>query len=151
MKINIKATGIELTPAISDYAYKKIFTIEKYLPSDSNPEDVVASIEVGKSTKHHKSGNFFRAEVHVTGTGLDLYAVCETEDLYASIDAVRDEIVRNTVQSKGKRQTIARRGAEMMKRVMKGLSEGTAKGFRWSVERLKFKGLRSFKGFKKRP
>src|SRR3990167_6985227 len=88
MKINIKATGIELTQAISNYAYKKISSIEKYLDKKSGP-DLVAQVEVGRSTRHHKTGNIFRAEVHITGAGLDLYAVSAMEDLYAAIDVVK--------------------------------------------------------------
>ena len=120
MKINIKATGIELTQAISDYVYKKISSIEKYL--DKSNTDIIAQVEVGRSTRHHKTGNIFRAEVHITGVGLDLYAVSEMEDLYAAIDVVKDEIVHNVVQSKGKRQTLAKKGAGMMKNIMKGLN-----------------------------
>ena len=120
MKINIKATGIELTPAISNYVQKKIAAVEKYL--DKSNTDIVAQVEVGRSSRHHKTGNIFRAEVHITGVGLDLYAVSEMEDLYAAIDVVKDEIVHNIVQSKGKRQTLAKRGAGMMKNIMKGLN-----------------------------
>src|SRR3989338_857059 len=128
MKINIKATGIELTRAISDYDYKKVASIEKYLDRKSDP-DVIAQVEVGKNTRHHKTGNVFRAEVHVTGVSLDLYAVSETEDLYAAIDMVRDEIVHNAVQLKGKRETLARRGAKMMKNIVKGITDRFQKRF----------------------
>ncbi|MDO8728271.1 MAG: ribosome-associated translation inhibitor RaiA [bacterium] len=141
MKINIKATGIELTQAISDYVYKRISSVEKYLDK-KNSLNVIAQVEVGKSTRHHKTGNIFRAEVHITGVNLDLYAVSELEDLYAAIDVVKDEIVHNAVQLKGKRETLARRGAGMMKNIMKGLSDSTVRGFSWGLERLKF---RSFK------
>lgn len=120
MKINIKATGIELTQAISNYVYKKVSSIEKYLDKKSSP-NIVAQVEVGKSTRHHKAGNIFRAEVHITGVNLDLYAVSEMEDLYAAIDMVKDEIVHNVVQLKGKRQTLARRSAEMVKNTLKGI------------------------------
>ena len=143
MKINIKATGIELTPAISDYVYKKISAIEKYI--DKNNTDVVAQVEVGKNTRHHKAGNIFRAEVHIIGEGLDLYAVSDMEDLYAAIDTVKDEIVRNVIQLKDKREMLTRKGAKMMKNMMKGFTDATAKGFSWGMERFKFKG------FKKRP
>ncbi len=119
MKINIKATGIELTPAITDYVEKKIAHIEKFL--DKNNVDTVAQVEVGRSTRHHKTGNIFRAEVHITGVGIDLYAVREMEDLYAAIDIVKDEIVQNVLQLKGKRETLTRKGAKMMKNIMKGI------------------------------
>jgi putative sigma-54 modulation protein len=121
MKINIKATGIELTPAISDYANKKISLLEKYL--ETSHADAVAQVEVGKSTKHHKSGNIFRAEVHLTGTGLDVYAVSEQDDLYAAIDLVKDEVLHNLTQLKGKQETLARRGARIIKDVMKGFAD----------------------------
>jgi putative sigma-54 modulation protein len=143
MKINIKATNIELTPAITDYVHRKISPIEKYLKKNS--PDIVAQVEVGKTTQHHKTGNVFRAEVHIIGDGLDVYAVAEKDDLYAAIDIVKDEIMYNMVQSKGKRQALARRGAEMIKYMIKGLGDHTARGFSWGIERLKFKS------FKKRP
>src|SRR3989338_1350461 len=122
MKINIKTTDIELTPAISDYVYKRIFTIEKYFGAGG--ANAIAQVEVGKNTRHHKVGNIFHAEVHIIGAGLDLYAVSDTEDLYAAIDIVRDEIVRNVIKSKGKHQTLTRKGAEMMKNMMKGIVNG---------------------------
>ena len=120
MKINIKGTRMELTPAISSYVQKKISSIEKYI--DKNYADAVVQVEVGKNTEHHKTGNIFRAEVHITGAGLDLYAVSEMEDLYAAIDVVKDEIAHNVLQLKGKRETLARRGAETMKNIMKGIA-----------------------------
>ncbi|MBI1974708.1 MAG: ribosome-associated translation inhibitor RaiA [Candidatus Zambryskibacteria bacterium] len=117
MKINIKATGIALTPAIFGYANKKISSLEKYLAGEA-----VAQVEVGKSTKHHKSGNVFRAEVHLVGGGLDLYAVSEKADLYAAIDVVKDEITHALTQNKTKKETLYRRGAATIKNMMKGLN-----------------------------
>ena len=140
MQINIKATGTELTPAISNYVNKKVSLIDKYL--DKNHKEVVAQVEVGLSTHRHKAGNIFRAEVHLVGTGLDLYAVSEMEDLYAAIDTVKDDIVRQLVQLKGKRETLARKGAKMMKNLMKGLTNSTARGFSWSMERIRFKSFK---------
>lgn len=141
MKTIVRADGVELTAAISDYAEKKVSTIERYLDKDVS-KIAIANVEVGKSTGHHKAGNIFRAEVHITGGGLDLYAVSEMDDLYAAIDTVKDEVVHNMLQLKGKRETLARKSAEMVKNMMKGLSDGTAKGFSWGMERLKFKNFK---------
>jgi ribosomal subunit interface protein len=129
MKINIKATGIELTPAISDYVYKKVQSVEKFAAST---EGVVAQVEVGKITEHHKSGEVFRAEIHLVGNGLDTYAATEEEDLYAALDKVRDEIVQELTHKQGKKETLTRRG----QRAMKGL----VKQFPWGLKRFKFKG-----------
>ena len=131
MKINIIATGIELTPAISDYVDKKVAALEKYLPpqasEDAASTDILAQVEIGKSTNHHKSGEIFKAEIHITGGGLDYYAVEETEDLYASIDKVKDEIAQEIRRVKGKQNALARRGAQMAKNMMKRLSWGAGK------------------------
>lgn len=119
MKINIKATNIELTPAISAYVEKKLSAIEKFL---GGSKDVVAKVEVGKSTQHHKSGDIFKAEVHISGAGADYYALSEESDLYAAIDLVKDEIVRNLAHEKGKRFALARRGARKVKEMIKGFN-----------------------------
>lgn len=149
MKINIKATGIELTSAISDYVYKKVSMIEKFLPGDIDPsslEDVVAQVEVGKPSEHHKAGEeVFRAEVHLTGGGVDIYAVSKEADLYAAIDTVKDEVSRKLSELKGKRETLARRGARVVKEMMRGAYDSTSRGISWGVERFKFKGFGSFK------
>lgn len=110
---------MELTPAISAYVEKKLSVIEKYL---GESVDTVARVEVGKSTHHHKSGEIFKAEVHIMGGGIDQYAVSEQADLYAAIDLVKDEIVQNLNNEKGKRFARARRGARMVKNMMKGLN-----------------------------
>lgn len=118
MQINIKATGIELTPAISQYVEKKIGALDKYIKNI----ETTASVEVGRSTQHHKTGDVFRAEVHLIGAELDLYATAEHADLYASIDLVKDEIARSAVQQKSKRETLTRRGAKAIKNMMKGFN-----------------------------
>lgn len=124
MKINIKATGIELTPAIKDYVEKKIGAVEKYLSA----EDIVAQVEVGKSTQHHKSGDVFRAEVHLIGAGLDVYAVSDEADLYAAIDLVKDELKAKLTHTKGKKEALYRRGARRVKDIMKGLNPFKKRG-----------------------
>jgi len=118
MRINIKATGIELTPAISDYVHKKVSSIEKFA---SNP-DAVAHVEVGKNSEHHKSGNVFKAEVHIIGGGLDLYAVSEQADLYAAIDIMKDEVVHELMHEKTRKETLARRGAQAIKNMIRGIN-----------------------------
>jgi putative sigma-54 modulation protein len=118
MNINIKATGIELTPAIRDYTEKKVLVIEKYF--DSNVE-TTAQVEVGKTTNHHKGGDVFRAEIKINGGGLDLYAFSEKDDLYAAIDLVKDELVRELKHAKGKNSKLFRKQQQAIKDALRGL------------------------------
>mgnify|MGYP000988136825 CR=1 FL=1 len=99
MKINIKATNIGLSDSVRDYAEKKIRSLEKFLNSES---EILANIEIGKSTKHHKSGDIFKAEVHLKSDGKEFYSVSEKDDLYVAIDDVKEEISRE-INSKRKK------------------------------------------------
>jgi len=119
MNINIKATGIELTEAIRNYVDKKISSVDKYL---DKKESVVTQVEVGKNSRHHKGEDVFRAEVRMSGGGLDVYAVSEAEDLYAAIDLVEDEVARELVSTKGRHIRILREGQRMIKYMMKGFT-----------------------------
>lgn len=116
MRINIKAVGIELTPAINEYVEKKVSSLEKYFRASP---DALVQVEVGKSTQHHKQGNVFRAEIHVSGQGLDHYAAAEEADINAAIDAVKDDLARKLTHEKGKREALYRRGGRAVKEMMR--------------------------------
>lgn len=117
MKINIKATGIELTPEIQTYVEKKLSVVGKYLEVN---DSLVAQVEVGKNSQHHKKGEVYRAEAHLIGGGIDLYAVSEQVDLYAAIDFLKDDLSQKLNHLKGKKQTLAKRGGQMVKNMMRG-------------------------------
>jgi putative sigma-54 modulation protein len=93
----IKATNIDLTPAIKEYVEKRLSTLvnlcEKY-----SPADVVA--EVGKNSQHHQKGEVFFAEFNLTIPGATLRATSTQEDLYAAIDDAKDELKRQLVDRK---------------------------------------------------
>ncbi len=116
MNINVKATGIELTPAISAYIEKRLHGVEKYI---NNP-GAHMQVEVGRSSAHHKQGEVYRAEVRIAGAGEDFYAVSESEDLYAAIDLVKDEVVQEIRKVKGKKRELMRRGQRAFKDMVKG-------------------------------
>ncbi|MFA6269952.1 MAG: ribosome-associated translation inhibitor RaiA [Candidatus Paceibacterota bacterium] len=118
MKINTKATAITLTPSISEYIGKKINMLDKFFKEQ---DEVLVNIEVGKISKHHKSGEIFRAEIQVVSGGQTYYAESETEDLYASIDEVKDLIVYELTSSRKKALRLFRRGGAKIKELLKGL------------------------------
>ncbi|MDB5254123.1 MAG: Ribosomal subunit interface protein [Parcubacteria group bacterium] len=115
MNINIKATGIELTDAITEYVYKKIGAVEKLIPKGA-----AIQVEVGKTTNHHKHGSIFKGEVRITGDGMNMYAVKEAEDLYSAIDMVEGEVRRELLHVKGKNFKMLRDGQKTIKNMMKG-------------------------------
>ncbi len=119
MNIQIKTTNIVLTPAIDDYVHKKFEAVNKFLKNA--PEDLYCLIDVGKTTTHHKKGEFFRADVTITFDGRKLYASSEQEDLYAAIDDVKDELVRELKTVKEKKMAGDRKSGLAIKKIVKGI------------------------------
>jgi ribosomal subunit interface protein len=87
MNIQIKATKMELTPAIEAVVKEKFNGLSKYFDNIIGCE-----VEVGKTTEHHHKGDIFRAEVNLEVPKKVLRAVSETDDLYKSINEVKDKI-----------------------------------------------------------
>lgn len=116
MNISIKATNLELTPALKDYAEKRLQSIEKLTAGE--PTIVV---DIGMTSAHHKSGDIYKAEVRVTTPlGKQYFASSQKADLYEAIDDVRNEIVRELSSAKGKKETLFRRGSQKVKDLLKG-------------------------------
>ncbi|HTH93374.1 MAG TPA: ribosome-associated translation inhibitor RaiA [Candidatus Paceibacterota bacterium] len=117
MSISIKTTLIELTPALSDYTEKRLSTLTKYTESEPS-----ITVEIGKTSMHHRHGDVFRAEVNVTtALGKQYRAVSEKTDLYEAIDDTRAEIIRELKAGKARSQTLFRRGATKIKKLIKGM------------------------------
>ncbi|HYC34158.1 MAG TPA: ribosome-associated translation inhibitor RaiA [Candidatus Paceibacterota bacterium] len=121
LKQHLKATNIELTDAISDYVEKKIGVLEKIIAPQL---ESLAEVEVGKTTNHHNKGDVFRAEVNLTMGDKQLRAVAVENDLYKAIDKVKDGIVREVKNAKGRRENLIKRGHRKLKGMMRGLWGG---------------------------
>ncbi len=97
MVINIHAQGIELTDALKTYAEEKAISLDKYF-------DGIRQIDltIGMESHHHQKGKIFFTEmiVHVPGTPIVIKK--EAEDLYKSIDKVRDHLKVEFDKLKGK-------------------------------------------------
>jgi putative sigma-54 modulation protein len=121
MKIQIKGTNFPLTLAISDYIEKRLEGAMKFFNDDPS---ATVTVEVGKTSGHHKHGDIFRAEIHAVMSHSDVFVAAEKEDLYAAIDAVRDEFVHRLSSDKGKKMSRMRRGGAQIKSMLKGLWPG---------------------------
>ncbi len=118
MNTNIKMTNTTMTPSISEYVAKRLKKAGNLLSGDQSAQ---CDVELAKTTSHHNKGDIFKAEVHIVGAGKNLYASAEKNDLYAAIDAVRDDIVRELKAGKGKRLSYIRRSGARVKDMVKGL------------------------------
>ncbi|OGI57322.1 ribosomal subunit interface protein [Candidatus Nomurabacteria bacterium RIFCSPHIGHO2_02_FULL_37_13] len=124
MQINLQGKNIELTPAIRDYAIKRVTNLEKLLSKiEITRGEVAVSFEVAKNTKHHKSGAVFHADCLINIKGEKFYSSADEEDLYQAIDAVKENLFREISKNKDRRQTLFKRGAASIKKMLKGLSK----------------------------
>jgi len=111
MKINIKATQMELTPAIKEFTQEKMDMLEKYL---GEIQVLNCDVEVGVTTHHHTKGEIFRAEVNLNLPG-ELIRVEKTEeDLYKAIDKVKEHVAMAIKKYKEKRITNHRKTEEIV-------------------------------------
>jgi ribosomal subunit interface protein len=118
ININVKATNMDLTPAIRAFVEKKVGALERLL-ARYELADLQIWVEVGPSTKHHQSGEIFRAEMQIRIPHIDggLRAVSEKEDLYAAIDDANDQLKRELRRAKTKERSVIMSGARKIKNI----------------------------------
>ncbi len=103
MIINIKATGIEMTDSIKNYAEDKIAALEKFFDNI-----IQADIDVGMRNHHHNKGKIYYAEVNLQIPRKIIRVVKDSEDLYKAIDKVRDHLKVEFEKIKGKMRELDR-------------------------------------------
>lgn len=106
--ISIKGTNMPLTDAIKARVEEQVQTLEK-LTTWFEPAAEL-TVEVGKSTKHHANGPFYKAEFQMHVPGLELRASTQEEDLYHAIVVARDQIRRQLKDYKTKLKDKHERG-----------------------------------------
>lgn len=119
MNINIKATQIELNPALQSYVESKLKRLTKFLDESESPAAV--QVEIGKVTDHHRQGEVFRAEINIDWQGKRFRSQAVEEDLYAAIDLAKDEIAGEIKRARRKENTLLRRGGRLVKSLIRGI------------------------------
>ena len=115
LKLNIKGTNLKLEPLIYSHIKDKIGGLDKFI---EKPDPTVqAWVEIGISTKHHQSGDIYRAEVQIRLPKRGVRAEAYAKDIFTAIDAVRDELQEELKKYKEKQEAIYKRGARMLKRI----------------------------------
>lgn len=122
MNIIIKGTNLELHEDLKNYVNEKIGGLAKFIDNDNaDTSGVTARVELAKTTQHHQQGDIYKAEVNLQLPKKMLRNVVESDDIYKSIDDVKDELKIMINEYKGARTSKIRRGARMIKK-LKNLS-----------------------------
>lgn len=124
MQINLQGKNIELTASIKDYVLDKNTNLGRLLAkTEMAGGEASINFEVAKNTNHHKSGSIFHADCLIRFKGENFYGSADREDLYQAIDAVKENLFREISKNKDRRQTLFKRGAASIKKMLKGLSK----------------------------
>ena len=124
MKINLQGKNFELTPAIKDYVLKKVNNLEKLLSvMEQEGGEAIVNFEVGKISKHHKTGVVFHSDCLIKISGKEFYASSDKEDLYQAIDEINESLFNEIRKNKDRKQTLYKRGASSVKKMLKGISK----------------------------
>lgn len=110
------ATASEKT---REYAEKKAASIRKVLPKD-RADITLLRIELGKEAEGHRNGEIFKVQICADTGGEDQCVTAVGEHFYEAIDKATAEMARLIKKKKGKRQTLVRRGASAIKRLVRG-------------------------------
>lgn len=119
MKINERGINMTITSEIKDFLYGKLAHLDKYI--DPTDDSIICDVELGMTTKHHKNGDIFKAEINLFMAGKTLRAVSEKEDILSAIDVAKDEIVREITVNKDKKVSLMRRGGSKIKGLVKNI------------------------------
>ncbi|MBI1984647.1 MAG: ribosome-associated translation inhibitor RaiA [Candidatus Wildermuthbacteria bacterium] len=98
MKINIKGTGLDLTPPLKEYIAKRLEPLSKFVKRYEEKGEIQMFVEVARTTKHHHKGNVFYAEVTLELPKKVLRAEAIDSDVRSAIDRTKD-ILRREMES----------------------------------------------------
>lgn len=102
MRLQVKATGFELTPTLQAFVEERFLSLEKFLTRWDENNSVIARIEISKNTKHHNKGEVFYAEANLQ-IPKHLLRVEETaEDMHAAVDILKDRLKNELLKLKDK-------------------------------------------------
>ena len=102
MKIDIKGTLLELTPAIKEYVQKKLAPLSRLMKTFEAEGETTAFIEIARTTKHHKRGEVYYAEATLLFAGKSLRVERYHRDIRAAIDLMRDTLKAEILRQKEK-------------------------------------------------
>jgi len=102
MKIIIKQTNLEKTPALIDYINKKLGSLSRFLKEVENKTEPLLYLEIARNTKHHHSGNVFTAEARLSLPKKTLYASHFNIDIRTAIDLLEEKLKRELIKYKEK-------------------------------------------------
>lgn len=90
--VSVKGVHVDLTDAIQSHIESRVRALET-LTTGFEPAVEVA-VECRRTTAHHHKGDVYQCSMTLQVPGTVLRAEQEADDLYAAIDIVKDDLMR---------------------------------------------------------
>lgn len=132
MRLNLKTTNVTVGKETRAYLDKKLESLAKLVAVDDPA--VMVDVELGRTTRHHQTGDVFFAEINIHRGKESFRAVSDRSDLMSAIDGMRDSIARELSSRKDKQVSLVRRSGQFAKMLLRG-------GWR-SIKRIRIPGVR---------
>ncbi len=114
MNIAISGSHIDLTDALQNHVDSEFAKIEKLIDPHAR-----ITVEIGKTTEHHKQGNIFKAEAKIVEPKAEYFATIISDDLYTAIGMLSDELSEQITRSKDRQRTLFKKGSAMIKKLLR--------------------------------
>lgn len=130
MQITIKAKELELTEPLKVYINDKVGGLEKFVQRVEEQGEILAVVEVARTTKHHHKGDVFYAEVNMHLPGRKIRVEEQEYDVRVAIDNVVNRLQREIEEYKEKRG-LTGKALRHMARLGKGARDAAGKVMWW--------------------
>src|SRR3989338_6689067 len=118
MKITIKYTNLDSTPAMNEWVEKKLRPLEKFLSYWEKENETIARVELARTTRHHNKGEVFSATVNLELLpNRILRAEQEAVDTRTAIDLVKDKIEQEIRKLSAEHRPQDSRGQEELRKL----------------------------------
>lgn len=112
--INTKTKNFDLTPELQIVLEKRLMTLERVLPKDT---EVMCEVELEKITEHRQAGKIYRAEVNISYEGKLVRAEATEETMENAIDHMKNEVKRELEKIQSRAESLFLRGARKAKKL----------------------------------
>ncbi len=118
MDVRIRATGFEMTTAISDYAEEKLMSVRHIMGAADTPAR--CEVELGRLVGNQRRGDVWFAEINLhNAKGEHFFAREEGESVNAAVDMVKDEILSQLRKHKQIDKGVLKKSGAMLKKLLR--------------------------------
>jgi ribosomal subunit interface protein len=100
MEIKIISPTFELTPYIRQKIESKVLSLQRIVKSFEKNKKILVTVEIKKTTKHHKHGNIFETIIKLDLNGSKIAARGNGTSFQTALDIAKDKIKENIIKYK---------------------------------------------------